>query len=905
MIWKWKGGLLYLVILLTIMSCQKASATIPEAAEPAQPEATILLEGLLNPVGVEPLPNGGLLVAEEGSGEDDLSSGITLLLPSGEHGRLISNIPSSRDSGDLSGAPFVKWRDGILYTSHFNLGYLATLPLDLDALDLPDTPYTIADMGQTMKPLNAVQLRNPFDMTFDEDGTAVVSDATENGVAIQTENGTTRFFHRFAPLENPDEGKRFIDAVPTGIWSDGDEFLLTLTTGCPYPQTGGQLVAIDRERNQRTLVDGLSMPIDVVRDEAGSLWLLEFARFEPGGDCFSGQGYQPHSGRLSRVEADGTVTPVLTELNFPAGMAFDSNGRLLISELFAGRVVQISHVDGIETAVSLPTLLGESVESDASASEPTADNGFPMQFVNVASEVGLNFQHGAFTLAISKDPVAMMGAGLCWIDYDRDGWLDLYLVNSHSLAERPYWQTKESPPHNQLFRNVDGRFTDVSQASQSDLVLRGNGCVAADFDNDGWTDLYITADGPNALLWNQGDGTFREGAEAAGVAAPEWNASSAVGDLNGDGWLDLFVTAYIDLDNKIEKPVGAFPQDFYGLPDRFYLNNGDGTFSEVTQQVGLLREERGLGATLSDLDGDRNLDLYIANDGHPNRLYLSQQDDSALGFTLEDVSQSAATNDSGSGMGIATGDYDGDGRFDLFVTNWDTELNALYRNQIDDLDSLTFRYSTHRIGISGLGNEKTGWGTAWADFDNDSDSDLLVVNGHVPITDLAADAQLVRIYSNLLAEGEPGQMRDWTTLVGVGQEALGPLTARGSAVADFDNDGDLDIAINQIGGPMVLLENRSQPQNWLGVGFETVMPGTAVTLTTLNGQQQLQEIRIGSSYLASEDPRLHFGLGAYEGEVSLEIVSIDGRVLTLDNITPNQYLHIGDEQLTQAAEGTP
>ena len=192
-------------------------------------------------------------------------------------------------------------------------------------------------------------------------------------------------------------------------------------------------------------------------------------------------------------------------------MALDKNGRLLITEIFSGRVLQISGVQQISEPTSIATLLGEPLPPEPETTEPQ----FPLQLVDRAAEVGLDFQHQAFTLAISKDPVAMMGAGLCWLDYDRDGWLDLYLVNSHSLAERPYWSTKNGLPHNRLYQNKNGTFTDVSEPSQSNLALRGNGCVAADFNQDGWTDLYITADGPNALLWNQGDGTFEEGAQTS------------------------------------------------------------------------------------------------------------------------------------------------------------------------------------------------------------------------------------------------------------------------------------------------------------------------------------------------------------------------------------------------------
>ena len=535
------------------------------------------------------------------------------------------------------------------------------------------------------------------------------------------------------------------------------------------------------------------MPIDVVQAADGTIWLLEFARFAEGGSCFSGTGYLPHSGRLSYLEGNQLKT-ILIDLNFPGSIAFDADGNLIVSEIFSGRVLHVTQPMQLKPMTSIVEMLGEEMATDIdeeTAVQPQPEQ-FPLQFADVAQEAGLDFKHGAFVNEISADPVGMMGAGLCWLDYNEDGWLDLYMVNSYALVETEYWAANGGLPHNQLFHNWHGGFTDVSLISGAALSLRGNGCITADFNRDGWDDIYITADGPNALLWNQGDGTFVEGAAAAGVAATEWNSAASAGDLNGDGWVDLFVASYIDLENKVEKPVGAFPQDFYGLADHFYLNNGDGTFREVTEAVGLVREERGLGSLMSDLDNDGDLDLYIANDGHPNRLYLCEPDSSDIGFHFVDISQEAGTNDSGSGMGIAGGDYDNNGRYDLFVTNWDTELNALYRNQIDETDTLTFLYSTFRIGISGLGNNMTGWGTAWADFDHDTDSDLLVVNGHVPIGDLEADAQLVRFYSNRLAEGTPGQFREWTQLVGLGHDGLGPLMARGSAVADFDNDGDLE-----------------------------------------------------------------------------------------------------------------
>ncbi len=473
-----------------------------------------------------------------------------------------------------------------------------------------------------------------------------------------------------------------------------------------------------------------------------------------------------------------------------------------------------------------------------------------------------------------------MGGGLCWIDFDADGWLDLYVVNSYAEDERTYWQVNGGLPRNALFRNVGGTFVDVSRGSGADLTLRGNGCVAADFNGDEQMDLYVTAYGPNALLWNNGDGTFTEGAAAAGVAAEEWSTAAAVGDLNGDGLPDLYVGGYIDFDRKIPKPVGAFPQDYYGIPDRLYLNRGPASpgsntvmFQEVTVAAGLTNEERGLGAILSDLDGDGDLDLYVANDGHPNRLYRNEQwpgglaaDPAQLGFRFADATQTADVGDTGSGMGVAVGDYDGDGRYDLFITNWEREYNALYRNTIDETAELTFQYSTFRVGLAGLGSGITGWGTQLADLDNDTDNDLLFVNGRVPVTDLATDPEYARYYRNLAraADGNidrPGRFLDWTEQVGL--EDVGPFLARGSAIADFDNDGDLDVAVNQIAGDLVLLENSGiQETGWRFV-YDGFYPGASATVVLPDGHMLVGEVHAGSSYLASEDPRLHFGLGRF------------------------------------------
>ncbi|MBP9072872.1 MAG: CRTAC1 family protein [Caldilineaceae bacterium] len=529
---------------------------------------------------------------------------------------------------------------------------------------------------------------------------------------------------------------------------------------------------------------------------------------------------------------------------------------------------------------------------------------------NVAEASGIVFRHGAFATQIFQDPAAAMGGGLCWLDYDNDGWLDLYLVNSHAVDEVDYWQGQGGLPRNALFRNIGatqpGQFEDVSTASAADLAAVGNGCLAADLNMDGFTDLFLTADGPNALLWNNGDGTFREGAMAAGLAAPEWNSAAVAGDLNGDGWPDLFVAAYIDLKNKVPKPSGAFPQDYYGLPDHLYINNGDGTFRDVTELVGLDRIERGLGGLFSDLDRDGDLDLYIANDGHPNRLYANNPwpggitgDPAGIGFRFEDLTESAKVGDSGSGMGVAGGDYDGDGQTDLFITNWERELNALYRNETSESGILTFQYSTFRIGVSGLGNGQTGWGTHLADFDQDTDTDLLIVNGRVPVTNMQTDPETMRYYRNRTVDltGAGGvdlpvaaEVKFTEATAEIGLDALGRILGRGSAAADYDQDGDLDVAINVAAGQAVLLRNDGQPGNWLQVGADRFAPGLRVEITLADGRHLVRELYAGSSYISTESPFLHFGLGRAEIVSTLTAHWPDGTITQLENIAANQRL---------------
>ena len=846
-----------LVLGLTLTACID-----PEPEPEARTE--VVAQGLVNPIGLYVLADGSLLVAEEGTGENDDSAGVSLIAD-GRVDRVVSGLPSSRDSGDLSGVPMVGVSpDGAtVYTAHFGQGSLLTFPTPSAESVATGLVLGPDDLVADMVALNRVELVNPFDIAFTEDGTPVVTDASANGVAARNPDGTTRFIHRFDELRAPGNESLRIDAVPTGIARVDDEFYVTLTGGCPYPEGSGRLVAIDEDRGERTVVAGLDMPIDVARADDGTIWVLEFARFDPDESCFTAQGYQPETGRLSRV-VDDRIEPVLEGLDFPGALAIAADGSIYVSETFAGRVLRVTF------------------DEPAAVRQPAAE---PWRFTDVASDVGLDFRHGAFQTGVSMDPAGMMGGGLCWIDIDGDGWLDLYVVNSHALEETEYWAEQGGLPRNQLYRNVEGRFENVSESSGADLAHRGMGCVAADLNGDGHSDLYVTADGPNALLFNDGEGRFTEEAGAAGVDTPGWSSAAAVGDVDGDGDLDLFVGSYIDLERQIDKPSGAFPQDFLGIVNHLYRNDGAGRFEDVTAEAGLTEEERTLGAVLSDIDGDGDLDLYVANDGHPNRLYESRPG-GPLGVEFVDVTMDAGVGDSGSGMGIAAGDYDEDGGMDLFVSNWDVEFHALYRNQSSGPE-LAFGFVTYRVGLAGFGVGQTGWGATWGDFDHDTDLDLLVVNGRVPMEGTERDEELVRLFGNLFSEGRPGELRDWTNRVEL--DRLGPLRARGSAVADFDNDGDLDVAVNQIGGDLVLLGNAGAIPGWLSVEAVPADPGTVVTVELGDGRVLTRELRVGGSYLASEDPRAHFGVGTRD-VVDVRVRWPDGTIDQQTGVSTNQHI---------------
>ena len=284
--------------------------------------------------------------------------------------------------------------------------------------------------------------------------------------------------------------------------------------------------------------------------------------------------------------------------------------------------------------------------------------------------MGLDFRHGSFRYSVdATDTVAMMGGGLCWLDYDGDGWLDLFVVNSYSIDDVAKWKEEGDLPRSALFHNEGGTFVDVSRGSGANLAIRGNGCVAADFDLDGGTDLYVTSSTYDALLWNRGGGRFTKGARSAGIDVYGWHAGAAAGDVNGDGLPDLFVAGYTDLNAPVPDAFLGFPEGYQGVRDLLYLNQGEDaqghtSFREVGTLAGVdAGAEHGLGVVLTDLDGDGRLDVYVANDLDPNRLYRNvpwpggaAADPAGLGFRLRDVAELEGVADPHAGMGLAVAD---------------------------------------------------------------------------------------------------------------------------------------------------------------------------------------------------------------------------------------------------------
>ncbi|RKU13605.1 hypothetical protein C6502_04370 [Candidatus Poribacteria bacterium] len=521
-----------------------------------------------------------------------------------------------------------------------------------------------------------------------------------------------------------------------------------------------------------------------------------------------------------------------------------------------------------------------------------------VQFVDITTEAGIAFKHvnGATD---RKFYLETMGSGAAFLDYDNDGDLDLYIVNGAPL---PGFETTDLPT-NILYQNDrNGRFSDVTAAAGVGDTSYGMGCVAADYDNDGDSDLYVTNFGENILYRNNGDGTFNDATAHAGVGNGEkWSSSCAFVDYNHDGNLDLYVVNYLDYDIAKDRdwhdPRGrriySNPQVYAGISDTLYRNNGDGTFTDVTRQTGVYNSDgKGLGVTCGDYDNDGRIDIYAANDTTPNFLYRNVGDGRFVDIA---PFAGAAYNEHGvaeGGMGVDFGDYNNDGALDIFVTNFSNETNTLYHNTADGA-LIDF---TNIVGLGEVSFLKLAFGTKFFDANNDGALDLFVANGHLYPTesDALEYAQTDQLFINA-GEG---------TFVDLSEESgeyfSTKRVGRGAAFGDYDNDGDTDIFVVNLNQEGVLLRNEGgNSHNWLmikTVGVKSNRDGIGARIeVTTSSHIQMKEVQAGSSYLSGHDLRLLFGLGT---ERKAEAVRIDwpsGAEQILKDVEANQLLIITED----------
>jgi len=534
----------------------------------------------------------------------------------------------------------------------------------------------------------------------------------------------------------------------------------------------------------------------------------------------------------------------------------------------------------------------------ASASAPARPSG-PITFTDVTAQAGIHFKHNSGAFGETYLPETM-GSGVCVIDYDNDGWQDIFFVNSMGWPGHSSGKSYPALYHN----NHDGTFTDVTHAAGLDVEMYGLGCTVGDYDNDGFDDIYITAIGGSHLFRNLGNGRFADVTAKAGLADSGFPASAVWFDYDRDGRLDLFVAHYVDwslatdqacmLDGKHKSY--CTPETYKGQSARLFHNLGNGRFEDVTKRAGLEDASgKSLGIALIDYDNDGWLDLFVTNDTQSNKLYRNKHNGT---FSEEGFTTGVAFSDAGrarAGMGTDAGDYDNSGRQSLVIGNFTTESMTLYHNDASGL----FTDETAASGIGPPSARSLTFGTLFFDYDLDGLLDIVAVNGHVaddigtvqPSLHYAEPALLFR---NLGA----GTFEDVSAKVGPAFRQ--PIVARGAAYADFDNDGDLDLVITTNNGSARLLRNDNGNLNdmlrvkLVGTRSNRDAIGARVTVSTANGTRLSAMVKSGSSYLSQSEFPLTFGLGkpASGKFVNLEIVWPNGGKESIFHVAANQFLTI-------------
>ncbi len=537
---------------------------------------------------------------------------------------------------------------------------------------------------------------------------------------------------------------------------------------------------------------------------------------------------------------------------------------------------------------------------------PASGTGEP-RFVNIAPEAGIT--QTLYCGGPEKNHILeSTGSGCALIDYDEDGLLDVFVVNAWELAGDPPRVVRRGS--NKLYRNLgNGKFEDVTVKAGLVSDQWGCGVCAGDFNNDGHVDLYVTNFGRNCLYRNRGDGTFEEVAEKAGVALKGWSTGAAFFDSRGDGHLDLYVANYIDCTfddvlaakrtntwrDKIKVMAGPF--GMRGGRDHFFRNQGDGTFVDATEEAGMTdtSESYGLGVAASDLNNDGHVDVFVANDSNPNFLY---RNDGHGKFSEIGGWSGAGVNAEGkaqAGMGVDMADLDGHGLQDILVTTFARDSVALYHNE----GKLFFTDISARKGLKELTYGPVKWGCSFFDFDNDGQLDIIIVNGHIyPQVDSEPSlGEHYRLPPTLL-HNSGSRWTDVSKLAGPGMQI--PISGRGLAVGDINNDGYPDLLITAIDSPPILLRNDTPHRNhWLTVRLLNRHGSPAINaraFVTANGKTQLREVRSGSTYASQSSFDLSFGLGAATDVETLEVVWPGGRRTTRHHLPVDQRVTIRESE---------